>query len=90
MAYDFAVGQTNPETFPVDALKEAAVRAIEREHDSFNRYPGTYGHAGLRALMAQREADREGVSVDPNQIVLTNGSMPVSYTHLTLPTILLV
>ena len=75
MAYDFAVGQTNPETFPVDALKEAAVRAIEREHDSFNRYPGAYGHAGLRALMAQREADREGVSVDPNQIVLTNGSM---------------
>ena len=48
MAYDFAVGQTNPETFPVEALKAAAMRAIDREHDSFNRYPGAYGHEGLR------------------------------------------
>ena len=75
MAYDFAVGQTNPETFPVEALKAAAMRAIDREHDSFNRYPGAYGHEGLRRLMAERESDREGVSVDPDQIVLTNGSM---------------
>lgn len=75
MAYDFAVGQTNPETFPVEALKEAALRAIEREHDSFNRYPGAFGHEGLRKLMAQREVDREGVAVDPDQIMLTNGSM---------------
>ncbi len=75
MAYDFAVGQTNPETFPVEALKEAALRAIDREHDSFNRYPGAFGHPGLRRLMAERESDREGVAVDPDQIVLTNGSM---------------
>jgi 2-aminoadipate transaminase len=73
--YDFAVGQTNPETFPTEAFTEAAVRAIANEHDALNRYPGGRGHEGLRKLMAQREAEREGVAVDPECIALTNGSM---------------
>ena len=75
MKYDFAVGQTNPETFPVEAFKQAALSAIESEHDSFNQYPGGKGHAGLRALMARRESEREGVQVDPEMMALTNGSM---------------
>lgn len=73
--YDFAIGQTNPETFPVDAFREAAIAAIEDEHDAFNRYPGGKGHAGLRQLMAERESQREGVPVDPEMIALMNGSM---------------
>jgi 2-aminoadipate transaminase len=73
--YDFAVGQTNPETFPVEAFKAAAVRAIESEHEMFNKYPGALGHAGLRRAMAERESEREGVAVSADQIVITNGSM---------------
>jgi 2-aminoadipate transaminase len=73
--YDFAVGQTNPETFPVEAFKQAAVRAIENEHEMFNKYPGALGHQRLRELMANRESEREGVPVDPEQIAITNGSM---------------
>lgn len=73
--YDFAVGQTNPETFPVEDFKKAAVRAIDAEHDMFNKYPGNFGHAGLRRLMAERESQREGVEVSPDQLVITNGSM---------------
>ena len=73
--YDFAVGQTNPDTFPVEAFKAAAIRAIEAEHDAFNRYPGSLGHEGLRSLMAARESEREGVQVDPDLLALTNGSM---------------
>jgi len=73
--YDFAVGQTNPETFPVEAFKDAAVRAIESEHEMFNKYPGNLGHEGLRKAMAVREAEREGVAVSPDQIAITNGSM---------------
>jgi 2-aminoadipate transaminase len=73
--YDFAVGQTNPETFPVDAFKQAAIRAIDNEHEMFNKYPGALGHQRLRELMADRESQREGVTVDPEQIALTNGSM---------------
>ena len=73
--YDFAVGQTNPDTFPVDAFQAAAQRAIAREHEALNRYPGGRGHEGLRHLMAQRESLREGVDVDPECIALMNGSM---------------
>lgn len=73
--YDFAIGQTNPGTFPVDAFRDAAIAAIEEEHDAFNRYPGGKGHAGLRQLMAERESQREGVPVDPQMIALMNGSM---------------
>ena len=73
--YDFAVGQTNPATFPVAGFKQAAINAIETEHEAFNQYPGLKGHAGLRKLMAQRESEREGVPVDPELLALTNGSM---------------
>lgn len=73
--YDFAVGQTNPDTFPTQAFKAAASRAIENDHVALNRYPGALGHEGLRRLMAQRESTREGVPVSPELLALTNGSM---------------
>ena len=73
--YDFAVGQTNPETFPVEAFKQASIRAIDNEHEMFNKYHGALGHARLRELMAERESQREGVFVDADQLAITNGSM---------------
>lgn len=75
MIYDFAVGRTNPETFPREAFQRAATRAIERDYELLTTYPGELGHEGLRRLMAQRESDREGVTVTPDRIALTNGSM---------------
>ena len=73
--FDFAVGQTNPETFPVEAFKRAAADAIDAEFSEMNQYPGGKGHLGLRKLMARRESEREGVLVDPEKIALMNGSM---------------
>ena len=73
--YDFAVGQTNPETFPAEALKRSARRAIDLESAEMNRYPGAKGHLGLRELMAPRESEREGVSVNPKNMARMNGSM---------------
>ncbi len=75
MIYDFAVGRTNPETFPLDAFKLAASRAIERDHALYANYPGGLGHERLRALLAQRESEREGVPVSTERVALTNGSM---------------
>jgi 2-aminoadipate transaminase len=73
--FDFAIGQTNPETFPVEAFKRAAINAIDAEFAAINQYPGGKGHLGLRTLMARRESEREGVLVDPEKIALMNGSM---------------
>jgi 2-aminoadipate transaminase len=73
--YDFGSGRSNPETFPVEALQKAAVEVIERDADELNDYPGKLGYRPLREAMARRESDREGVTVDPDHLMLTNGSM---------------
>lgn len=73
--FDFATGNTNPETFPAKAFANAAGRIIPSLSESLSRYPGKYGHEGLRKLMAAREFEREGVRVDPQNMILTNGSM---------------
>ena len=75
MPYDFAVGRTNPETFPIEAVQKAAANAITTEYEEITEYPGKLGHAGLREVMARRESEREGVVVDPEHISLMNGSM---------------
>jgi 2-aminoadipate transaminase len=73
--YDFGSGRSNPETFPVEALQKAATDVIGREISELNDYPGKLGFKPLREAMARRESEREGVEVDPDHIVLTNGSM---------------
>ena len=69
------VGMTAPEAFPAAEMAEAAGRAILDIGKDFAFYPGDLGHAGLREVLARREADREGVDFDPDEIALTNGSM---------------
>lgn len=69
------VGMTAPEAFPAAEMAEAAGRAILDVGRDFAFYPGDLGHRGLREVLARREADREGVDVDPDEIALTNGSM---------------
>jgi len=73
--FDFGSGCTNPDTFPTEALAQAAAAAIRQVGEEFTRYPGDLGHRGLRELMAAREERREGVTVDADHITLTNGSM---------------
>ncbi|MDE2849975.1 MAG: PLP-dependent aminotransferase family protein [Acidobacteriota bacterium] len=66
---------TAPEAFPAAEMAEAAGRAILDIGKDFAFYPGDLGHPGLREVLARREADREGVDFDPDEIALTNGSM---------------
>ena len=73
--YDFGTGRSDPATFPVAALQAAATKVIERDREILTNYPGSLGYEPLRRAMAKREGDREGVTVDPDHIALTNGSM---------------
>ena len=73
--YDFSTGRSDPATFPTEALQAAAVRVLEREADDLSDYPGKLGHLGFRRAMAARELAREGVAVDPDHLLITNGSM---------------
>ena len=75
MRYDFGSGRTDPGSFPTEALAEAAREAVRELGAQLVRYPGDMGHQGLRALMAARESQREGVEVSADHIALMNGSM---------------
>ena len=73
--YDFGSGRSDPSTFPVAGLQAAATKVIAEQAQELTEYPGNLGHLGMRQAMAQREAEREGVHVDPDHLMLTNGSM---------------
>ncbi len=71
----FASGNANPETFPAVEFAEVAGDVMRSMAQDLTTYPGSLGHEGLRQLMAMRESQREGVSVDPEHVLITNGSM---------------
>ena len=73
--YDFGAGRSDPGTFPTDALKAIVARVIDQEAEALTNYPGNLGHRGMREAMANRESARENVEIDPDHVVLTNGSM---------------
>lgn len=73
--YDFGTGRSDPSTFPTQALQEAAVAVIGEESEALTEYHGSLGHPGLRTAMAARESEREGVAVNADHLLLTNGSM---------------
>lgn len=73
--YDFGTGRSDPSTFPAEALQAAAVKVIGEQAEELTKYPGGLGHAGLRQAMAEREGGREGVDINPDHLIITNGSM---------------
>ena len=75
LLYDFGSGRSDPETFPTEALKAATLQVFDEQSKAMNDYPGALGHGGMRQAMARREMERESVSVNPEHLILTNGSM---------------
>ena len=73
--YDFGSGRSDPGTFPVAGLQAAATKVIAEQAQELTEYPGNLGHPGMRQAMALRETEREGVRVDADHLMLTNGSM---------------
>ena len=72
----FAGGLPAPELFPVDQIRAAADRVLERSGRQALQYGPTEGLAGLRELIAQRanEADPDAAPVEPDQVLITTGS----------------
>ena len=73
--YDFGSGRSDPSTFPVAGLQAAATKVIAEQAQELTEYPGNLGHPGMRQAMALRETEREGVTVDADHLMITNGSM---------------
>ncbi len=69
----FAGGLPAPESIPVGAIQEAALRVLALEGSKALQYSTTEGYLPLRALIARHFA-RYGLAVRPANILITSGS----------------
>ena len=69
----FAGGLPNPQSFPVEAIKDATSRVLTEDGDKVLQYSTTEGYRPLRELIAQRYK-RQGLEVEGDDILITNGS----------------
>jgi len=70
----FAGGLPNPISFPIDALRESADRAITENGSSIFQYATTEGYLPLREYIAARYKKRHGLDFEPGDILITTGS----------------
>lgn len=69
----FAGGLPNPASFPVEAIKQAAVKVLEADGKNVLQYAPSEGYFPLREWIASRYR-KKGLPVDVNEILITNGS----------------
>ncbi len=70
----FAGGLPNPRTFPVADVAESAAKVLREAGTNALQYSTTEGYRPLREFIAQRYAEKRGLTVDPDEILITNGS----------------
>ena len=69
----FAGGLPAPEMFPIEGMKVASLKVLEREGREALQYSTTEGHPPLRQFIADRMRSM-GIETDPANILITNGS----------------
>jgi 2-aminoadipate transaminase len=70
----FAGGLPNPGLFPVEEIMSAASKVLSEEGRSVLQYSTTEGYLPLREFIAQRYLKKSGLKIDPDEILITNGS----------------
>jgi 2-aminoadipate transaminase len=70
----FAGGLPNPSTFPVGDVAESAAKVLRDAGTSVLQYATTEGYRPLREFIARRYAEKRGLMIDPDEILITNGS----------------
>ncbi|MFC2038681.1 PLP-dependent aminotransferase family protein [Chloroflexota bacterium] len=70
----FAGGLPNPETFPVEGIKQATAKVLEAEGENALQYSTTEGYLPLRQYIADRYKKRLGLTVSPDEILIIHGS----------------
>ncbi|HHU61619.1 MAG: PLP-dependent aminotransferase family protein [Bacillota bacterium] len=69
----FAGGLPNPSSFPVLEVQNATHKVLNDDGYNVLQYSNTEGYLPLRQYIAERYF-KKGVVVDPNEILITNGS----------------
>jgi 2-aminoadipate transaminase len=70
----FAGGLPNAELFPVEAFRRAANSAIDTHGTSMFQYSNSEGYLPLRQWICNRYKKLNGWSINPENILITNGS----------------
>ena len=70
----FAGGLPSPTLIDVDGIRTAANTVLEQDGQCALQYSTTEGYLPLRQFIADRYKKRLGLSVSPDEILITNGS----------------
>jgi 2-aminoadipate transaminase len=70
----FAGGLPNPAFFPVKEFSDAAQKVMLNDGHAALQYSTTEGYAPLRQYIADRYLARQGMRVNPDDILITTGS----------------
>jgi 2-aminoadipate transaminase len=76
--YNFVGGHNDADSIPVDGLTAAAQAVIAREGRQLSLYgldSGPLGYRPLRDFIAAKLAARAGMTVDPENVLVTSGSL---------------
>jgi len=68
-----AGGLPSPDTFPAEAMREAAAKVLTEAPRESLQYAASEGYAPLREWVAQHLV-RQGMRVEPSQVLITTGS----------------
>ena len=70
----FAGGLPNPGLFPVEAIAAASAKVLSAEGKNVLQYSSTEGYLPLREFIAERYHRKSGLEIEPDEILITNGS----------------
>ncbi len=75
--YNFVGGHNDPTLIPTEALIEATASVLRREGANLAMYnlgQGPQGFRGLRDFVARKSAERRGIEVGADDVLITTGS----------------
>lgn len=72
--YEFGGGKPDPGSFPYDAIVEATGKMMAAEGAQALTYGEALGYRGMRELIAHKHELFESLKVDPDNILVANGS----------------
>lgn len=69
----FAGGLPSPQTFPIEAMREASERVLRQDGKAALQYAASEGYTPLREWVAQ-DLLKQGMRISPDQVLITTGS----------------
>ncbi len=69
----FAGGLPSPDTFPIEAMREASERVLTQDGRAALQYASSEGLPALREWVTQ-DLKKQGMQVSPDQVLITTGS----------------